>query len=173
MLIDTVGITSVVEFVSIMKERFGVAAHAERYRAELSRLRRGTMSVQQLHLKVRSLVSKAAPGPWTPLTEIYARDAFLAALDDNELRRRIMLTYPLPETLSAAYDLALRTLAVDATIQESRESSPFRSKTRHARVITDSEVASTKQPSLPRSKILRLTERVASCVDKFWTCGRQ
>jgi hypothetical protein len=102
-----------------MKQRFGVAAHAERYCAELSRLRKGTMSVEQLHLKVCSLVSKAAPIPWTPLTEIYARDEFLAALDDNELRRRIMLTCPPPERLSAAYDLALRTLAVDATFRES------------------------------------------------------
>jgi hypothetical protein len=43
------------------------------------------MNVEQLHVKVRSLVSNAAPGPWTPLTEIFARDAFMAALDDSEL----------------------------------------------------------------------------------------
>ena len=70
---------------SIMKERFGVLAHTEWYRAGLSRMRRGTMSVEQLHHKFRSFVSKAAPGPWTPLTGIYARDAFLASLDDSDL----------------------------------------------------------------------------------------
>jgi hypothetical protein len=33
-------------------------------------------------MQVRTLVSKAAPGPWTALTKIYARDAFLTALND-------------------------------------------------------------------------------------------
>jgi len=41
-------------------------------------------------------------------TEIYAPDAFLQALGDLELRRRIMLTCPPPTTLDAVYDLALR-----------------------------------------------------------------
>ena len=147
-LIDTAGTTSVREFVKIMRDRFGAATHAERYRTELSRLRRGTMSIEQLHLKVRSLVSKAAPGPWTALTEVYARDAFLSALDDEELRRRILLTCPPPETLSAAYDLALRTLAIDTINRRNRERSPDIGKTRHARVLADGR-APPSEPSMP------------------------
>ena len=74
------------EFVPILRDRFGTAAHAEHYRIELGRLRRRHLTIEQLHIKVRTLVSKAAPGPWTALTEIYAREAFLTALDDSELR---------------------------------------------------------------------------------------
>jgi hypothetical protein len=65
----------------------------------------GGSLLPQLHMEVRTLVSKAAPGPWTELTEIYAGDAFLTALDDGELRRRIMLTCPPPITLAATQHL--------------------------------------------------------------------
>jgi hypothetical protein len=66
-------------------------------------------------MQVRTLVSEAAPGPWTALTEIYAHDAFLTALDDVKLRRRIMFTCPPPTTLAAAFDLALRASAFDSS----------------------------------------------------------
>lgn len=147
-LIDTVSLSSVPEFVAVLRERFGTAAHAERYRTELSRLRRGTMSVEQLHLKVRSLVNKAAPGPWTALTEIYARDAFLTALNDNELRRRVMMTSPPPETLAAAYDLTLRALAVEDNLSTDRTDnvrgrSSVNKESRHACVLAETASTST------------------------------
>jgi len=79
-LSDLVCEKEVYRYKSQLRNRFQSAAHVERFRSELSRLRRGSMNLEQLHLKVRSLVSTAAPGPWTVLTEIYARDAFLVAL---------------------------------------------------------------------------------------------
>jgi hypothetical protein len=54
------------------------------------------------------------------LTDIYARDAFMAALGDDDLRRRIMMTCPPPKTRSAAFDLALRAVAVDEDSIKSR-----------------------------------------------------
>ena len=113
MLIDTRSISSITAFIDILRQRFRVKSHAERYRAELSRLKMGTMTLEKLHMKVRSLVSKAYPGPWGVATEIYARDAFLSALGDQELRRRILMTCPPPETLEDAYDLAVRAVAVE------------------------------------------------------------
>ena len=112
-------------------------------------LRRGTISVEQLHLKVRSLISKAAPGPWTALTEVYARDAFMAALDDEELQRRILLTCPPPETLTSAYGLALRSMAVDAAVGRTRDRSSAAGETRHARTLADASAPpiEPKQPS--------------------------
>jgi len=89
---DLGGLLDVDQFVQALKSRFGTTVHVERYRTELGQLRRGTLSLEQLHLKARSLVSKAAPGSWTALTEIYARDAFLSSLGDDVLRRRIMMT---------------------------------------------------------------------------------
>jgi hypothetical protein len=112
-LSDAVRISSVREFVDLLKERFGSEAHAERYRAELLRLRRGAMALEQLHLRIHSPVSRARPGQWNKVTEIYARDAFLTALDDDKLRRRIMMACPPPETLSAVFDLAVRASAID------------------------------------------------------------
>jgi hypothetical protein len=110
---DAIHLTSLQEFVDMLKVRFGSEAHAERYRAELARLRRGTMLLEQLHLRVHSLVGRAMPGPWSRATEIYARDAFLTALDDDDLRRRIMMACPPPDTLSGVFDLAVSASAID------------------------------------------------------------
>jgi hypothetical protein len=77
----------------------------------------GTMTLEKFHLKVRGLVSKAYPGPWSVATEVYARDAFLSALGDPELRRRILMTCPPPETLEDAYDLAVRSAAVEDSLK--------------------------------------------------------
>ena len=114
---DAIHISSISEFLNFLKVRFGCEAHSERYRAELARLRRGTLTLEQLHLRVHSLVSRAMPGPWSKANDIYARDAFLTALDDDDLRRRIMMACPPPETLSAVFDLAVRASAIDETFK--------------------------------------------------------
>ena len=54
---DSIHINTYHEFVNMLKVRFGSEAYAERYRSELVRLRRGSMTLEQLHLRVRSLVS--------------------------------------------------------------------------------------------------------------------
>ncbi|HSN23670.1 MAG TPA: hypothetical protein VLS45_05815, partial [Methylomicrobium sp.] len=82
-LLDMPSARTVDQFTEILRSRFGVAASTEQYRAELGRLRRGTMTLQELHLEVRRLVNKAFPGQWSMSTEVYARDAFLNALDDS------------------------------------------------------------------------------------------
>lgn len=50
-------------------------------------------------------------------TEVYARDAFLSALGDPELRRRILMSCPPPETLEDAYDLAVLAAAVEGSLK--------------------------------------------------------
>ena len=112
-LMDMPVANSVAEFLRTLRSRFNLIANTEQHRAELSRLRKGNRSVQELYLEVRRLVNKAFPGAWTVLTEVYARDAFLNALDEPELRKKILLSVPSPETLAAAYDLAVRALAYD------------------------------------------------------------
>jgi hypothetical protein len=138
---DILDLNDARDFVEALKARFGTSAHSERYRTELSRLRRGTLTIEQLYLKVRSLVSKAAPGSWSALTEIYARDACLTALDDEKLKRRIMLTSPSRETLVAVYDLALRGVAVENYVTRSQSEDrgdrhlSQNGRSRHARVV--------------------------------------
>jgi len=107
--------TSVNKFIDILRSRFRFATNAEHYRAELSYLRRGSLSIKDLHLEVCCLVKKAFPGEWSTSTEIYARDAFLSALNNLELRRRVLMTVPPPETLTAAFDYAARAITLDFT----------------------------------------------------------
>lgn len=111
-MMDTPPARTVAEYMATLRSRFGFVANAEQYRAELSHLRRGTMTIHALNLEVRRLVNKAFPGSWSRSTEVYARDAFLRALDNPELRTRILMSMPPPETLSAAYQLAVRAVAV-------------------------------------------------------------
>jgi len=51
-LTDLVSEKDVHRYKSQLRNRFQSAAHVERFRSELSRLRRGSMSLEQLHLKV-------------------------------------------------------------------------------------------------------------------------
>ena len=145
--------TSVDEFEGILQSRFGFASNAEHYRAELSRLRRGTMSIQDLHLEVHRLVNKAFPGKWSTSTEIYARDAFLSALNDPELRRRVLMTVPPPETLASAFDLAVRAITLDDTDKcehrdTSRTTREYQAASRQyqARVITEKATTANAEP---------------------------
>ena len=117
-MLDAPPARTVAEFITMLRSRFGFVANAEQYRAELSHLRRGTMTIHALNIEVRRLVNKAFPGSWSRSTEVYARDAFLRALDDAELRNRILMTMPPPETLSAAYELAVRACAISSEISK-------------------------------------------------------
>jgi len=161
-LTDLVHEKNVYRYKSQLRDRFQSAAHVERFRSELSRLRRGSMSLEQLHLKVRSLVSKAAPGPWTALTEIYARDAFLVALGDEQLRSRIMMTCSPPETLASVYDLALRAFNVsegrEAQPHDSEASSQHERKPRYARGVAQPSDQSAGTRKQEESEVQHLRE---------------
>ena len=171
MLMDLTDVHCVKDFVTLLQDRFGTAAHAERYRAELSQLRRGSMSLEQLHIQVRTLVSKAAPGPWTGLTEIFARDAFLQALGDLELRRRIMLTCPPPTTLATAYDLALRASAFESYVQdtrnEQRHRSPQRRGERYTRVISGGSCGRLDETSVERDRHKEENRQLQKQIDEL------
>jgi transposase InsO family protein/predicted aspartyl protease len=149
-LMDAPTTNNIEEFVRILRSRFGLVTNAEQHRSELSRLRRGSKTIQELYLVVRRLVNKAFPGEWTTLTEIYARDAFLNALDDSDLRRRIIMTVPPPETLAEAYDLAVRALAVDESSGNqhfiaAHENHRSRRGQLQARVIKEADTDSEKE----------------------------
>jgi hypothetical protein len=174
MLTDIRNVTSISAFVDILRQRFRAKSHAERYRAELSRLKLGTMTLEKLHLKVRGLVSKAYPGPWSLATEVYARDAFLTALGDLELRRRILMTCPPPETLEDAYDLAVRAVAVDDSLRTAHEGESKRSvsprRSRHARAVaTESSitVGSTEGTSEAMKVMEKRLEALQSAIEQL------
>jgi hypothetical protein len=76
------------------------------------------------------------PGPCNKATEIYARDAFLTTLNDDELRRRIMMACSPPETLAAVFDRAVRASTMDETFRSSafRENSWSEHGTRNDKI---------------------------------------
>jgi hypothetical protein len=126
------------------------------------------LTIRQLYLKVRSLLGKTTPGSWSALTEIYARDAFLTALDDEKLKRRIMLTSPPPETLVAVYDLALRAVAVENYVTRSQSEDrgdrhpPQNGRSRHARVVgAENE---SEPPPMPTQQMKQIMEIQAAVV---------
>ena len=171
MLMDLTSSNNIDDFKSVLRERFGTAGHAERYRAELSQLRRGRMTLEKLHLQVRALVSKVAPGPWTTLTEIYARDAFLNALENDDLKRRILMTCPPPTTLAMTYDLALRSAALEPRVEhddhlgdDGKPRSPVKCHPRRARaLITGNEEESAQN----MQKLTESNRRLQKQVDEL------
>jgi hypothetical protein len=58
-LMNAPSTNNIEEFVQILRSRFGLVTNAEQHRSELSRLRRGLKSIQELYLEVRRLVNKA------------------------------------------------------------------------------------------------------------------
>ena len=97
---------SVSEMLNLIRRRFGKADQQERHRTELQKLRQGKMSLEQLHYKVRELLAKAYPQAAGPLAETIARDAFINALESEEVKLRIRTAVPAPETLEQVVKVA-------------------------------------------------------------------
>mgnify|MGYP003481558720 FL=1 len=83
--------TSVVDVIRLLRARFGTNHQAERFRAELRcRRRQKGESLQDLYNDICRLLTLAYPGPPNATTQIVGRDGFLDALDNGNLRVRIL-----------------------------------------------------------------------------------
>ena len=97
--------TTVSEVGRLLRNRFGNINQAERFRADLrARRRKPGEPLQKLYQDVCRLMALAYPGPSSELTNVVARDAFLDALDNNNLRIKILEREPV--TLDEALKLA-------------------------------------------------------------------
>lgn len=76
-----------------------------------------------LRHSIRGLVSQAYPGSWNNWTELAARDAFLGALDNDDLRYRAMSARPPPQTLDATFELAIQLEVIRPLRPETEEKS--------------------------------------------------
>jgi hypothetical protein len=80
-------LSSAVEIIQLLEDQFGGLNQCERYRAELRNVtRRRGDTLQVLYQEVRQLMLLAFPGQSGPLLETLARDSFLDALADPDLR---------------------------------------------------------------------------------------
>lgn len=95
------------ELLQLLQSRFGDEGQVETYRAQLrARRRRKGESLQSLYLDIHRLVSLAFPSEKGRSVGVCARDAFLAALNDNEARFRVLDKGA--ETLQEAYEIVTR-----------------------------------------------------------------
>jgi Zinc knuckle len=139
--------------VSKLRSRFGSAAHNDRYAAKLRTLRRRDgQDLQDLHNEVCKLMALAYPGTaHTRLNDVFARDAFIAALNDKELEIKVRDRDP--EDLETAFRAAVK---VEGYLQAGmddrgtyREARPRRERqdeqhrTRHVQNKSDGDSNST------------------------------
>jgi hypothetical protein len=86
---------------------FGNSGLEEKYQTELrGRRRRRGESLQSLYMEIRRMMSLAYPGETGSLSEVMAKDAFIAALDDRALEQKVREHEP--KTLDAALKIATR-----------------------------------------------------------------
>ena len=104
--------SSVEQIIHLLRARFGTENQAERFRSELrNRRRQPNESISTIHLDICRLMSLAFPGPSSSAVEIIGRDAFLQAIDDEDLQMRILEKDP--QTLNEAVLIAHRLEAID------------------------------------------------------------
>jgi len=135
---------TVERLIDILRNRFGTQNQAERYRAELrKRKRRRNESLQSLYQDICRLMSLAYPGPTSSLSEVVARDAFLEALDNPQLRIRILEREPgtLDEVLRIAshYEALERDNDQETSDKWGNHDRNQRRDTRHVRATTGGE----------------------------------
>jgi len=98
--------------IELLRNRFGTDNQAERYRAELrARKRQPNELLQSLYHDIARLMSLAYPGQTGVISEVVARDAFLEALDEPQLRIRILERKR--KTLEDALHMAYRLEALE------------------------------------------------------------
>ena len=95
------------QLVDKLRNRFGGKGMEEKFQTELRCRRRSKgESIRELAQDIRRLMSLAYPGEKSGLAEHIARDAFLIALDDQEMELKIREKEPVD--LDSAVRLALR-----------------------------------------------------------------
>ena len=92
---------------TLLRKRYGSAKQEEKYQAELRVRRRkiGEELPTQL-ADITRLMALAYPGDVSAMSQMIARDYFLAALDESELELKIRESEP--KNLDEAYNRALR-----------------------------------------------------------------
>ena len=125
------GVVTSSGLISQLRARFGSANQTALYRTQLKCRRRGkTESLSELVNDIRRLMVLAYPGPTTAVTESFACDAFLEALNDRELALKIREKEP--PSLEDAYQSAMRLEAYNQTpVQSDKERKPQNVRVSH------------------------------------------
>src|SRR5208282_4239076 len=144
--------TSAEEIVRRLRARFGNEHQSERFRAELrSRRRKKGETLQAVYNDVCRLLALAYPGPTNATTVIVGRDAFLDALNNHEMRIRVLEKEPstLEEALSIACRLeAYEQVPVEKAVEEIVDEDRGRNRIRHARQLQVASASDVRDRAL-------------------------
>ena len=165
--------------VELLRNRFGTNNQAERYRAELrARKRRPNELLQSLYHDIARLMSLAYPGQTGVMSEVVARDAFLEALDDPQLRIRILEREP--KTLEDALHMACRLEALERGFRTdvppergSRTDTPLRRAADEVDKRRDRYVRSASDDKPMSSKDTELSKQLDDLRTSLAECQRQ
>jgi hypothetical protein len=106
---------SYVELVVCLRRRYASPGQEERFRAELRSVRRGRgETLQTLYQSVKRLMAMAFPAEKSRCGTIVARDAFITALNDTQLERRIREREP--ADVEGAFNLAVKLESLDKAL---------------------------------------------------------
>ena len=144
--------TSAEEIVRRLRARFGNEHQSERFRAELrSRRRKKGETLQAVYNDVCRLLALAYPGPTNATTVIVGRDAFLDALNNHEMRIRVLEKEPstLEEALSIACRLeAYERVPIEKAVEEIVDEDRGRNRIRHARQLQVASASDVRDRAL-------------------------
>ena len=174
---------SVSRLIELLRNRFGTNNQAERYRAELrARKRQPNELLQSLYHDIARLMSLAYPGQTGVMSEVVARDAFLEALDDPQLRIRILEREP--KTLEDALHSASRLEALERGFRTdvppergSRTDTPVRRaadeadkrRDRYVRSASDDQLMSPRETEISK----QLDDLRASLAECQWKLAQR
>jgi hypothetical protein len=100
-------VSTLTQLMDVLSTRFGNEGMAEKFRCELrTRRRQQDESLQVLHQDIQRLASLAFQGPWNEAVDVLARDAFIDALEDDEMAGKVREREP--TSLDQAVRIAIR-----------------------------------------------------------------
>jgi transposase InsO family protein len=154
---------SYAELVTCLRRRYAGAGQEERFQAELRSLRRGRgETLQSVYQTVKRLMALAFPAEKSRCGTIIARDAFITALNDTQLERRVREREP--ADVEAAYTLAVKLESLDRTLEKTDDAVTRQKVTRQVRDnVEDSAIPEVKrQLEQQRQELVKIKNELKS-----------
>jgi len=146
------------DIITLLRTRFGNAFQVERFRAELqTRRRQPGETIQTVYNDIRRLLSLAYPKEKGEMYESIGRDAFLAALDDPQLRIRALDRCPktLDETLSMVIQMDVRSRVLNPS-----SSAEEGANTKQVRSMSSTEIEADRRIKRLEESLKRQTDEI-------------
>jgi len=147
---------SLKEMVTVLKERFGEANQADKYRMEVkNRRRQPGETLRSLHSDIRRLVALVLPEFDRKARETMACDNFIDALNDPDLALKVRERSP--KDLDSALRIALQLEVWSTNVDRSQWDRAV--KDRKARELARTENKQDQTTELPKKRMIELEKQ--------------